>query len=124
MNQAVKKRIQELFLDIPWLNEPIVLAEYHDPDDLNPFEVFQQIPPKSRYNFLLDNVHYIIMTFIRGPVCKGQIALNVVRDHFWLLSNCRLHKSGSISRSDWLGYGFHQYSSSLLSWLRWIGHPR
>ena len=24
------------------------------------------------------------MTFIRGPVCKGQVALNVVNDHFWL----------------------------------------
>jgi hypothetical protein len=25
------------------------------------------------------------MTFIRGPVCKGQVALNVVQDHFWLI---------------------------------------
>ena len=24
------------------------------------------------------------MTFIRGPVCKGQIALNVIQDHFWV----------------------------------------
>ena len=25
------------------------------------------------------------MTFIRGPVCKGQIALNVIDDHFWVM---------------------------------------
>ena len=25
------------------------------------------------------------MTFIRGPVCKGQVALNVIQDHFWAL---------------------------------------
>jgi hypothetical protein len=25
------------------------------------------------------------MTFIHGPVCKGQIALNVLNDHFWVM---------------------------------------
>ena len=25
------------------------------------------------------------MTFIHGPVCKGQIALNVINDHFWVM---------------------------------------
>ena len=25
------------------------------------------------------------MTFIRGPVCKGQVALNVINDHFWIM---------------------------------------
>ncbi len=24
------------------------------------------------------------MTFSRGPVCKGQVALDVINDHFWL----------------------------------------
>lgn len=28
----------------------------------NPFKVFEQIPPRSRYRFLLDNIHYIITT--------------------------------------------------------------
>ena len=51
----------------------------------NPFLSFAQIPPRSRYQFLLDNVHYILMTFIRRPVCRGQIALNVINDHFWLM---------------------------------------
>jgi hypothetical protein len=51
----------------------------------NPFEAFYQIPAKSRYQFLLDNAHYTVMTFIRGPVCRGQMALNVIHDHFWLM---------------------------------------
>lgn len=25
------------------------------------------------------------MTFIRGPVCRGQMALNVINDHFWVM---------------------------------------
>jgi hypothetical protein len=51
----------------------------------NPLKTFEQIPANSRYQFLLDDVHYIIMNFIRGPVCKGQIALNVIQDHFWVM---------------------------------------
>lgn len=76
---------QKLFIQSRWLDEPVRLRGYTEADNANPFAVFEQIPPSSRYRFLLDNIHYIIMTFIRGPVCKGQVALNVVRDHFWLL---------------------------------------
>ena len=46
---------------------------------------FEQIPPRSRYQFLLDNAQYTIMTFIHGPVCKGQIALNVIDGQFWIM---------------------------------------
>ena len=46
---------------------------------------FAQIPIQSRYQFLLDHNHYIVMTFIRGPVCRGQMALNVIHDHFWVM---------------------------------------
>jgi hypothetical protein len=48
----------------PGSYDPIVSA--------NPFVAFEQIPP--RYQFLLDNSLYMLMTFIHGPVCKGQIA--------------------------------------------------
>lgn len=50
----------------------------------NPFYTFAQIPSKSRYQFLLDEAQYTIMTFIKGPVCRGQVAVNVIRDHFWV----------------------------------------
>jgi len=50
----------------------------------NPFKAFRDIPVDSRYRFLLDDAHFIIEGFIKGPVCRGQIALNVIEDRFWV----------------------------------------
>lgn len=50
----------------------------------NPFKTFAQLPAKSRYQFMLDEAQFSIMNFIKGPVCRGQIALNVIEDHFWV----------------------------------------
>jgi hypothetical protein len=76
-------RINELFIEPTWLEQPHQ-EELGDRDAANPFIIFAQIPPRSRYQFLLDHSEYIIRTFIRGPVCKGQVALNVIHDHFWI----------------------------------------
>ena len=51
----------------------------------NPFETFEAIPAVARYQFMLDNAEYFVRTFIRGPVCRGQIATDVIRDNFWAL---------------------------------------
>ena len=51
----------------------------------NPFIAFSSIPPSNRYRFLLDEAEFTIMGFIKGPVCRGQIALNVIEDHFWVV---------------------------------------
>ncbi len=77
-------RFQELFIDTPWLETPHRLA-FDDSTGANPFLIYAQIPPRVRYQFLLDNAEYTLRTFIRGPVCKGQIALNVIHDHFWVM---------------------------------------
>ena len=50
----------------------------------NPFASFHAIPMESRYKFMLDEAHFIIDNFIKGPVCRGQVAVNVIRDHFWV----------------------------------------
>jgi hypothetical protein len=50
----------------------------------NPFKVFAVIPVESRYRFLIDDAKYFIEGFIKGPVCRGQVALNVIEDHFWV----------------------------------------
>ncbi len=77
-------RFKELFIKPKWLETPHLMG--YDPiESANPFGIYQQIPPRSRYQFLLDNSHYILMTFIRGPVCRGQVALNVIHDHFWVM---------------------------------------
>ena len=83
-DDAKLKRIQKLFIDTPWDEKPHYV-NYETKMSANPFLSFAQIPPKSRYKFLLNNAHYIIMNFIRGPVCRGQMALNVIHDHFWIM---------------------------------------
>ncbi len=50
----------------------------------NPFATFAAIPAQARYQFMLDDAEYFVRTFIRGPVCRGQIATDVIRDNFWV----------------------------------------
>lgn len=50
----------------------------------NPFIAFQALPIDSRYRFLLDDARFAIDNFIKGPVCRGQVALGVIDDHFWV----------------------------------------
>lgn len=78
------ERFKELFIEPKWDEEPHY-ANYDLIKSANPFLTYSQIPTKSRYQFLLDNSYYIIDTFIRGPVCRGQMALNVIHDHFWVM---------------------------------------
>jgi len=84
LDEAELARLHKIFIEPQWLEEPHRVG-YEPEASANPFVTFEQIPPRSRYQFLLDHAHYIIMTFIRGPVCKGQIALNVIPDHFWVM---------------------------------------
>jgi hypothetical protein len=50
----------------------------------NPFLAFRALPVKARYQFMLDEAEFTIMGFIKGPVCRGQVALNVIEDQFWV----------------------------------------
>ena len=51
----------------------------------NPFKIYVSIPAGVRYRFLLEEAQFTIMNFIKGPVCRGQVALNVIDDHFWVM---------------------------------------
>ncbi len=80
-----KQRLQRyrmLFLKPDY--EVPVLPSYQPELASNPFKVFAAIPTASRYQFLLDDAHFFIEGFIKGPVCRGQIALNVIEDRFWV----------------------------------------
>lgn len=61
------------------------LPGYRADEASNPFVVFRELPVQSRYQFMLDEAQYTIMGFIKGPVCRGQVALNVIDDHFWVV---------------------------------------
>jgi hypothetical protein len=61
-----------------------VLPSYDAAVAANPFIAFRDISPDSRYRFLLDEAQFFIMNFIKGPVCRGQVAVDVIRDNFWV----------------------------------------
>ncbi len=72
------------FLDTPWLEALEKMPEY-GLEGSNPFKTFSALPTEAKYRMFLENSSYFIMTFIKGPVCRGQTALNVINDHFWVL---------------------------------------
>jgi hypothetical protein len=74
---------QELFYQTQY--EVSKLPSYEVEVSSNPFLVFEEIPIASRYKFLLDEAHFSIMNFIKGPVCRGRIALSVINDHFFVV---------------------------------------
>jgi hypothetical protein len=82
LNPARMQRWQQLFLDLDYAVSE--LPSYAPEIASNPFIVFQDIPVKSRYQFMLDEAQFTIMGFIKGPVCRGQVALNVINDQFWV----------------------------------------
>ncbi|MBP8264341.1 MAG: fatty acid cis/trans isomerase, partial [Pseudomonas sp.] len=76
-------RVNELFFSGNWTVDAV--PGYGPQRRANPFETFAAIPAQARYQFMLDNAEYFVRTFIRGPVCRGQIATDVIRDQFWAL---------------------------------------
>ena len=76
-------RVKALFYSGDW--QASALPGYGPGRRANPFETFEAIPAQARYQFMLDNAEYFVRTFIRGPVCRGQIATDVIRDNFWAL---------------------------------------
>ncbi len=83
LDAARMARLRALFLDTVW--SPGELPGYGVGESANPFVAFSAIPARSRYQFLLDDARYFVMTFIRGPVCRGQTAVDVIEDHFYVM---------------------------------------
>ena len=77
------QRWRALFLEP---NYTVAALPGYDADTVaNPFVAFRELPVQARHRFLLDDAHYHMMTFIKGPVCRGQAALSVINDHFWIV---------------------------------------
>ena len=81
LSQAKLARTKKQFFSTDWNVD--TLPGYGNEQRANPFVTFADLPPRARYQFMLDEAEYFIRTFIRGPVCRGQIATDVIRDHFW-----------------------------------------
>lgn len=83
LNQARKTKWNTWFYNNDY--EVSTLPGYEPKVASNPFITFAALPTKSRYRFMLDESQYSIMQFIKGAVCRGQVALNVINDHFWVV---------------------------------------
>ncbi len=82
LNDARLKRWTELFRDAMY--EARSLPSYDPETASNPFRTFQALPVHSRYRFMLEEAQFTMMGFIKGPVCRGQVALDVIEDRFWI----------------------------------------
>lgn len=82
-DEELHQQIEALFFSENWTASTLPGYEYAQ--RANPFKTFADIPANARYQFMLAHAEYFTRTFIRGPVCRGQIATDVIRDHFWLL---------------------------------------
>lgn len=73
---------QSLFFD-----NDVEVTEFpgYDPMEAsNPFITFSQLPVGARYRFMLEEAQFTIMAFIKGPVCRGEVAVDVIDDRFWV----------------------------------------
>jgi hypothetical protein len=84
LDEAKLKRVSSLFFDPaqPW--KASHRPEYKASETTNPFVVYQDIPVKARYRFLLDDAQYHVATFIKGPVCYGAGAVGSIDEHFFV----------------------------------------
>lgn len=83
LDVAKQRRIDELFFAEEWPMGD--LPGYSYAERVNPFATFVDIPAYARYRFMLDDAEYYVRNVIHGPVCRGQIATDVLRDRFWVL---------------------------------------
>lgn len=65
--------------------EVTALPGYEVETASSPFLTYRELPVRIRYSFMLEEAQFTIMGFIKGPVCRGQTALNVINDHFWVV---------------------------------------
>ena len=82
LNAAKMQRFRQLFLTPGFA---VTGLPSYDPDVAgNPFVAFEAIPVESRYRFMLDDAEYFIQGLMQGPVCRGQVAVDVIEDRFWV----------------------------------------
>ena len=85
-------------------------------------------PIRSRYRFMLEEAHFTISGFIKGTVCRGQIALGVINDRFWVfflnpnLPTLERDAEFLAGQADYLRLPAESGSNAFL--LDWLGYSR
>ncbi len=82
INNKLVSKWQQWFIDAEYT--VATLPGYQPEIAANPLTAFAQLPVNARYRFMLERAEHTIMGYIKGPVCRGQVALNVINDHFWV----------------------------------------
>ncbi|MET0283270.1 MAG: fatty acid cis/trans isomerase [Polyangiales bacterium] len=82
LSDARLARFKKLFVEADY--KVAVLPGYDRQTAANPFATFASLPVASRYRFLLEEANFTMSGFIKGPVCRGQVALDVINDRFWI----------------------------------------
>lgn len=139
---------REQLWDKLFYNADFTIDTLPDYKDFNPFSVFKDIPTSARYQFMLKEAYFTISGFIKGPVCRGQVAVNVINDKFWVFfvepdstsnadvdhfvyeqaNNLRLpaeSSSNNLSVIEWLSYakGSRQYVKAKSEYIkRFMNH--
>jgi hypothetical protein len=102
LNAAKMRRFQQLFLKPDF--QVTQLPGYAQEVAGNPFVAFEALPVDSRYRFMLDDAEYFIQGFMKGPVCRGQVAVDVIEDRFWVVfanpDSPLTERSGSLLASE------------------------
>ncbi|WOJ92779.1 fatty acid cis/trans isomerase [Congregibacter variabilis] len=120
-------RWKSLFLDPEYAVTK--LPGYRGKESANPFVNFEQLPVEARYRFMLEEAHFTIMAYIKGPVCRGQVALNVIDDHFWV-AFVRPNAADPEQRADFLAAEAHEMrlpqakGSLVVTALQWNGYAK
>lgn len=127
LNSQRMNRYTELFFQRPYTVTE--LPGYAVEIASNPFKAFAKIPVKSRYQFMLDEARYTIMGFIKGPVCRGSVALDVIDDQFWVVfedpddPTIEAYDKFLVEQGDHLRFPASE-GSTVLSPLHWRGYAQ
>ena len=84
LDEAKLDNIKSLFFNAkePW--KASHWPEYRSMEETNPFVLYQDIPVRVRYRFLLEDAQYHVATFIKGPVCYGRGAVSSIDEHVFV----------------------------------------
>jgi len=128
LNAARMQRWQSLFLDPDY--DVTTLPSYAVEVASNPFIAFRELPQTARYKFMLDEAQFTIMGFIKGPVCRGQVALNVIDDHFWVVfldpdrKGIQENAEFLASQSKHLRLPADKQDGALITMIEWRGYSK
>ncbi|MFS1438409.1 fatty acid cis/trans isomerase [Shewanella sp. 10N.286.48.A6] len=122
------ERIKSLFIEPNYTVS--ALPSYKPSVAANPLIAFTELPVEARYKFMLDNAQNTIMAYIKGPVCRGQLALDVINDRFWVffvdpdMSNLSQLNEFYRSQADNLTLPAEEESNTLRPVSNWIKYAR